>query len=467
MLIFKYFFDLINNDFDIIPYCGYYCSLLPINPTLGTSRRCYTLCGDSRDQFPDPDEPPFFQQNLRCESVFNEKLCYNFASFNSREKKLEICECVDLLKSQLLQLLDKEDPKDGDCLIYVPDHYNQFLEIEKFIATGKATVWEEIEEVSIYIREYNKFNWRLKNGEWLLLNYEYYTEPYSIYKQKINYLDRRIYYICYPLETEKFNNKLQYFKFFQMVNRPKNIHEILSKINIIYLNNYKFLTYEENGLIFISKPINNLTKKFTMGTVSLNEIVKDELLSIKKITYVITQESSEKYSKKNMKKIDQFLQQLQVKFNGKKNVKFLESIEYLDYDLSWWLEEDFDGINYFLKDSNNNFFEFHYNTHLVKNEKLIDDSLRYKFDTEYCMYSNFIPIEKSSYKTDCDFSKCKSFYDFKKITLHFCEDIIQDFKFCFRHFVNSLLEKDHIWELIEFRNKLYFQSASYLKPNYC
>ena len=83
-------------------------------------------------------------------------------------------------------------------------------------------------------------------------------------------------------------------------------------------------------------------------------------------------------------------------------------------------------------------------------------------------YQNICCIKKEKYVNKYyNFSNCKAYFDFEKYKLHFCEDVKQNFKYCFLDFVRSLKDEKNVWQIVEFQGDHFIQSASFLFPNYC
>ena len=120
------YYTLSYHNIPFIPYCGYYCNLLPI--VCHSVRELYGFEGTTN--FPEYTQT-LRQQNDKAESILD-PIYYkhmgttNLESINNRKHKthkyvhstIQMCDCVDKLLQQCKQFI--QNPKQGDILKYEP-----------------------------------------------------------------------------------------------------------------------------------------------------------------------------------------------------------------------------------------------------------------------------------------------------------------------------------------------------------
>ncbi len=489
------FFEVQN--LQLIPFCGYYCSLLPLNPSMGhfrsfwcdgdvfptqqdnelqTNNNAEPIChydyslgiaakhhlfeGKNQRFSPTLQNAEFFAflegKNQRFSPTLQNAECNVFLEEKNKRlsKTITMCDCVNKLlehcKMALKNMKWFHGAEEGDVLIYEPEQSDMLTNIRRFI--------DYIPEYSDApnVRDYNLHKWWFHNGEWTLANAIFYKHANSMTPGRRSdydcyYTDRIAYFICFPM-GKVIDWTDRYVKYFTRSDCSQNIHQLLSRLQVVHIENRTYLAVEEHGIRLLSQPVSSPTsRKTSIGMIDANP--RDWHTNDLSITEEFIQKEyglipTDPTHKSILRDENQFIS---------KN-------EPLD-------DECLRAIETFLKNDNVNclFLEYPLCFHIIKSLSAVDESklinLNDNHDDVYC-YVEPITWLRPTVKKLLDGNQINVCYDHWKDAIHICVQMKRTLQESLLQFAHHLRDKDHVWEHVKFNNQSFMQSTSYLYPKY-
>ena len=456
-MIFKITFnDLVLSLCSVIPYCGYTCRLLPLvyrsYSSYDTNRGESSALPSKYETQRNPNAAycPFISQNM----IMSAGICK--------------CTCIDtLLKHCELVLHERRvKPCDGYILRYEMEYELPSLWYCLGLTRESIDTWQnDYGFMYGYVREYAAQVWIYKDDTWS------WVEPTIFAPSLSNDIGQFTYWIVLPskLIHKSICSKLLYsrhFYFFTYQDTP-DLTTILERMTIREVKSgYKYLVYiDDQDRTFISKPITNTLSNSTIATIQIDK---------------------REVSICSIEKTDRLLQENKDVFDY---TSYQEEV-YVTHDTLHLSDESLCTIKTFLVDPYRNLLELRlidnvrWSDEILVKDPLLVRNVVAQSETQLFVYNEeceqiedcYYLIQMCSsrvYHPICFSNSIETFdntidvlLDDEHRTIHITKPILQDFRNVFRTFVKSIMDTTHVWELVKDQEMYYFQTASYLWPNF-
>ena len=404
MVIKKITLEMIGGQ--VIPNCGYYCSLLPLASSPAFEVDAWN---EIVEPFPEPNDT-LLQQNVKGQIAHHSHIMAKHHAFaQDGEVRILHCSCVDTLLERCISTWTDSTPSNGDIMIYSTDDRSWMIFPTQ------------------HVKDHNSFQWIFDHDKWVSSVDMYYHNAGTYHWLYSHiFLDKILFFQTVPIHLWS-NIHDQHFVLRPLLDKC----QVLNEMNILLIDNTKYLSLQHGDFCLLSKPLTNKWMRRTMGLWKIHPQDKQHLLQ-------------NAYMKTETWMHDvQFLIDFQLFVDNDEQNVFLHRSEACKNTIAFVKDVD----------SHVDSLLYSFSSH--------GDSVP---DVVYPM--EWLPIAKAKHITrrEATSSRYTVHVDAQGQTIQLCEEIKCDFRACFRDFYRAVMDENHVWQVVQRNSKLCLQSTAYLQP---